>query len=318
MKKTTKIILLTLSLCSETFLMGWAQPNANPAPAVPQHDSYAETMTYQVSPNDLTDLQRPVTSSAMFGVGPSTLHDTYLTNQLFDGVAVNLSLRRTRDMQCKWLDKDQWFDLSYASTDDKTSSSASMIAFRLRYCYAMHKFWNLRHPYHASQSSRLFVGPMLMTNFGADYNLTMAAANNPVNVHYTMNFGLSAGYQWNYSLRQRPAALRLQLQAPLLGTAFSPEYAQSYYELYMGDNSGNKHMYFTSLHRQQDLDVRLTADFPIRAIFRLMDRYNTAVRVGVNYHIETQSINHLISRYSYMQFVIGWTWQHIPYKGRTL
>ena len=313
MKKTLKNLLLTLSLCSETLVAGWAQQE--------QVTNVEEVLAGMMNKLDVVPYayqDRPVTSSAMFGIGGATLHDTYLTNQLYDGTSVNLSLSRYRVMKRGWLDKDQWFDLSYASVDDKASGANSMIAFRVRYVYAMHKFWNLPHQRFSSQNSRFSAGLYSAVNLGADYSLSMGSGNNPANAHYTLNLGLSAGYQWDFRLRQRPAAVRLQVQTPFLGMAFSPKYAQSYYEMYLGSNTRNENMYFSSLHNQQDLDVRCTADIPIRVIFPLMDRYCTSVRVGVNYHIETQKINHLIGRYSYCQAVIGWTWQHSPLKGHRL
>ncbi|MBP5345037.1 MAG: DUF3316 domain-containing protein [Bacteroidales bacterium] len=302
MKKTLKNLLLTLSLCSNAIWIGWAQEGTEQA--------------QDADGGVIPAVQRPVTSSVMFGVGGTTLHDTYLTNQLYDGTSLNLSLQRVRLMKHGRLEKDQWFDLSYATTTQEVSDANQMLAFRVRYSYAMHVFRDWEHSY--QMRSHLFAGLCAMYNIGANYNLSMGTGNNPANMHQTMNLGLSAGYQWDFSLRRRPGDVRLTVQTPLLGGAFSPEFAQSYYTMYTYGDPLSDNYYFTSWHRQQDLDVRLTSDIPIRAIFPLMDRYNTALRVGVNYHIETQKINHLITRYSYCQVVLGWTWQHVPYKGKRL
>ena len=255
-------------------------------------------------------MSRPVTSSLMLGIGGATVHDTYLTNQLYEGTSVDISYQRNRlRRRLKW-DSDQWLDLSMANVKDVSSESNSMFSFRLRYHYAIHRVWQLTHS--DTQSSTLFVGPYAMINIGANYNLSMGSGNNPANVHETNNYGISAGYQWNYAIRHQPTNVRLQVQVPVFGSAFAPEYAASYYETFMLDKKSQR-AYTTSLNNQQDLDVRLTTDIPVSIVPR-WSRFGTSLRVGMQYHIETQKINGLISRYSYFQGVIGWTWQYLPYK----
>lgn len=332
-KKTLKNLLLTLGLFSETLVAGWAQqvvayqkevyPYIKIQCVSPfSRDTILEDYNKSTNPEFREKLQdvleknlgwywsRPVTSSLMLGIGGATVHDTYLTNQLYEGKSVDLSYQRNRWRRSfKW-DSDQWLDLSMANSKDVSSESNSMFSVRLRYHYAMHRRWCLN--YGGSKSSTIFVGPYAMMNFGANYNLSMGSGNNPVNVHYTNNYGISAGYQWNYAIRHRLTNVRLQVQVPVFGMAFAPEYAASYYETFMLDKKSEL-SYTTSLHNQQDLDVRLTTDIPVSIVPRL-GRFGTSLRLGVQYHIETQKINGLIARYSYFQGVIGWTWQYLPYK----
>ena len=297
-KKTLKNLLLTLGLFSETLVVGWAQqvvskqgetlPALNLISANPvTHDTilveyntnpvFREKVQYILQKCFDGSMSRPVTSSLMLGIGSATVHDTYLTNQLFEGTSVDLSYQRNRmRRRMKW-DSDQWLDLSMANTLDAASESNTMFSFRLRYHYAMHRVWQLTHS--NTQSSTLFVGPYAMINIGANYNLSMGSGNNPANVHETNNYGISAGYQWNYAIRHRPTNVRLQVQVPVFGSAFAPEYAASYYETFMLDKKSQR-AYTTSLNNQQDLDVQLTTDIPVSIVPR-WSRFGTSLRVGM-------------------------------------
>ena len=251
----------------------------------------------------------------MLGIGGSTVHDTYLTNQLYKGNSFAIAYERNRlRSKMKW-DSDQWLDCSMADTRDEASESNSMFSFRLRYHYAMHRVWGFDHSEWRHQPTHVvFAGPYASINIGANYSLSMGSGNNPVNIHLSNKFGLSAGYQWNYFIRQRPSNVRFQVQLPVIGAAFSPEYAASYYETFLVSDKGGR-TYSTSFHNQQDLDVRLTTDIPVSIIpLPHLQRFGSSLRVGVQYHIETQDINHLITRYSYFQAVVGWTWQYLPFR----
>lgn len=324
MKKTLKNLLLTLSLCSNVLLAGAQQEETLSAPnPVPNRVTF-DTLTHSAS-NDFRMIDssdtivehsfRPVTSSLMLGIGGATVHDTYLTNQLYKGNSFAVAYERNRlRSKMKW-DSDQWLDCSLADTRDEASESNSMMSFRLRYHYAMHRVWKfglrdwMHQPTHV-----VFAGPYASINIGANYSLSMGSGNNPANMHLSNNFGLSAGYQWNYFIRQRPSNLRFQVQLPVIGAAFSPEYAASYYETFLVSDKGGR-TYSTSFHNQQDLDVRLTTDIPVSIIpLPRLQRFGSSLRVGVQYHIETQDINHLITRYSYFQAVVGWTWQYLPFR----
>lgn len=317
MKKTLKNLLLTLSLCSNALLAGAQQEETLSAPnPVPQE---RETVVYKPLERKIRCLDiepvRPVTSSLMLGIGGSTVHDTYLTNQLYKGNSFAVAYERNRlRSKMKW-DSDQWLDCSMADTQDEASESNSMFSFRLRYHYAMHRVWRFGLREGGHQPKHLvFAGPYASINIGANYSLSMGSGNNPVNMHLSNNFGLSAGYQWNYFIRQRPSNLRFQVQLPVIGAAFSPEYAASYYETFLVSDKGGR-TYSTSFHNQQDLDVRLTTDIPVSIIpLPRLQRFGSSLRVGVQYHIETQDINHLITRYSYFQAVVGWTWQYLPFR----
>lgn len=248
---------------------------------------------------------RPVTSSLSLGIGDGKMRDTYLTPMLYDGAALDIHYDRTRMMrQMKW-NNVQTVDFSFMRGDDQQAGLSSAMAGRLRYRFAMHKVWALN-------DYSFFVGPYAGMDLGFNYNLKIASGNNPATVRLTENLGLSCGAGWNYAIRRQPCKLDLMVQTPLLGMALVPEYGASYYETFYLNHTDND-AHNTSLHNQQDLDIRLTTDLPV-SIAPCFKRYGSSLRVGVAYHIETMDINNIVTRYSSFQFVVGWSWQYLPYK----
>lgn len=242
----------------------------------------------------------------MAGIGQGSMRNTYLTPLLYTGRAYGVRFERTRMMRGLNWDNSQWLDADLAyQAEDKGNNSSSHTG-RIRYRYGMHRYLYANSRYCAA------LGWTAGADLGFDYNLKMAAGNNPATVRAVANTGLSLKGGYNYKLRHQPCVVSLQLQTPLLGVAMMPEYGASYYETFMLKNTDHN-VHFTSLHNQQDLDVRLTTDIPFSVIPH-MTRFGTSLRVGMAYHIETMDINHIVTRQSTIQFLLGWTWQYLPYK----
>ncbi|MDO4496724.1 MAG: DUF3316 domain-containing protein [Bacteroidales bacterium] len=284
MKKKLLSILLSLAACSNGL---WAQ----------ETEPVEETQS------------RPVTSSILLGVGKGDVRDTYLTPLLYKGTALDIRFERTRLMRSMKWENQQLIDgeMMFGADDKSDNSSAHMGRFRYR--YAMHRL--LWSPSLSSNTKTTFaLGWVAGLDLGFNYNLKMAASNNPATVRYTTNGGVSAMARHIFPLRGKKCGMTLQVQAPLLGWALVPEYGASYYEtFYLKHVDHNVH--FTSLHNQQDIDVRLTADVPFTVIPGI--RYSrSALRLGMMYHRETMDINKIITRQQSLLFVFGWTWQYSP------
>lgn len=233
------------------------------------------------------------------------MRDTYLTNLRYQGSALDVRFERVRRVPPPHWDNHQWLeaDLMYGATD--RNGNSSMHAGRLRYRYGMHRYLYDRRKFDVA------IGCTAGADLGFNYNLKMASSNNPATVRATLNAGISVKVHYRYKIRQQYCFTELQAQTPMLGAALMPEYGASYYETFYLKHADHN-MHFTSLHNQQDLDVRLSTCLPF-AIIPHMTRYGTALRVGVAYHIETMDINHIITRQSSLLFLVGWTWQHLPY-----
>ena len=167
--------------------------------------------------------------------------------------------------------------------------------------------WNLAYHYQfpINENLKLMAGPNLDLTGGMVYNLRNS--NNPVNAKAYANLGASGMAIYQFRIKEYPFVLRYQLNVPLFGLMFSPEYGQPYYEMSIAKDFG-KNICFTSLHNQPALRQFLTLDIPIR---------KTNLRLGYVCDIQQAKVNHLKSHTWSHAFMIGFV-KHFrlinPYK----
>jgi len=266
------------------------------------------------------ELPRPVTCILSARIGQGSMRDTYLAPLLYTGASISLEGQRWRmHRNLNWVNWQQ-ADLTFSTGEDKGANSEAWTG-RLRYRYGILWRWsdsldpatlNVRAD-HSPWS--FYLGPYAGIDVGFDYNLKMASSNNPATARVVANLGAAGAVSYRF---QNPSVygmrVMLQAHAPLIGAGFRPEYGASYYETFYLSNSGN-YVHFTSLHNQQDADVQLAVDFPL-AIIPGLRSFDSVLRLGGSYHIETMDINDITSRYSSFEFVIGWVYQYLPFGRR--
>ena len=249
-------------------------------------------------------LLRPTTHVFTLQAGWGRVRDTYLTPLRYDGTSLGIRYERSRQLRHLLLSNEQHAALDFMSGDDKGDHSTTW-AGRLHYDYTM--YWGIRRTGRRPQAGdwHFRAGVWAGMDAGFDYNLKLVNANNPVSVRLCQNIGVAAQTVFYYGTRRRHNA-RIELQAPLLGWALMPEYGASYYETFYLRHGGD-YMNFTSLHNQQDLDVRLTTDLQFT-------KY--PIRLGMAWHIETMKIHDITQRYSSLQFVVGIVFSTLPFTRR--
>ena len=243
---------------------------------------------------------RYVTRSTLYGIGHTNLLDTYLSPMEYIGP--ELRILRENMRTTKYMDGKVWrqslFQANVSLTENKagTGSEFSFLAN-----------WNLAYHYQfcINEQLRILVGPNLELNGGMIYN--MRNSNNPVNAKAYVNLGASGMAIYQFCIKGHPFQVRYQLNVPLLGMMFSPEYGQPYYEMSISKDFG-KNICFTSLHSQPSLRQFLTLDCPIR---------KTTLRVGYVCDIQQSKVNHLKNHSWSHAFMIGFV-KHFqlvnPYK----
>ena len=100
---------------------------------------------------------------------------------------------------------------------------------------------------------------------------------------------------YRFRIKEHPFTLRYQLNIPLFGQMFSPEYGQPYYEMSLSKDFG-KNICFTSLHNQPSFRQFLTLDIPIK---------RTNLRIGYVCDIQQAKVNHLKSHAWNHAFMLG-------------
>ena len=266
------------------------------------------------------ELPRPVTNILSMRIGQGKMRNTYLTPLIYSGTSISLEGQRWRMHRNPVWTSWQQADIMFSTGEDHGHNSEAW-AGRLRYRYGILRRWSdsldpstldIRSD-HSPWS--FYLGPYAGVDLGFDYNLKMASSNNPATARLTTNLGAAGAVSYKFqSPRAQGMRVMLQAHAPLLGMGFCPEYGASYYETFYLDSSDHI-FHFTSLHNQQDVDVQLAVDFPL-AIISWFRSFDSVLRLGGSYHIETMDINHINTRYSSFEFVIGWVYQYLPFSRR--
>lgn len=258
---------------------------------------------------DTVAVARPVTEVLSLRIGSATVGNTYLTPMPYEGMSWGLGMERWRlGRNLRWTHW-QLLDLDLGRMMDAGGHSYTLSG-RLRYRYGQLRSW---HQSCYGQQLAYSVGPYLGADLGFDYNLKLAGSNNPATARATANAGLAVTASYRLTTPRRLEGMRLLIEGhlPLLGIGLMPEYGASYYETFLLANTSH-YVHFTSLHNQQDADVRVSLDVPL-AVVPWLRRYDSSLRLGWACHIETMDINHIQTRYASSEFVVGWVWQYLPF-----
>ncbi len=241
-----------------------------------------------------------ITRSTLYGIGRTNILDTYLSPMEYTGAELRI-LRENR-RGTKYMEgnvyRQSLFQANVSMLENK-AGTGSEFSFLVN--------WNLAYHYRfqMNESLQLFAGPNLDLNGGMVYNLRNS--NNPVNAKAYANLGASGMAIYQFRIKEHPFILRYQLNVPLLGLMFSPEYGQPYYEMSIAKDFG-KNICFTSLHNQPSFRQFLTLDFPIK---------QTNLRIGYVCDIQQAKVNDLKSHTWSHAFMIGFV-KHFylvnPYK----
>lgn len=78
----------------------------------------------------------------------------------------------------------------------------------------------------------LRVGAGGMAELATGFTYNTRNGNNPAQGRLDLWLGLSAVADWHFRLRNLPMGLRVQADVPFVGAMFTPNYGQSYYEIF--------------------------------------------------------------------------------------
>lgn len=241
---------------------------------------------------------RPITRSTMYGAGTVNLYDTYLSPLEYSGVQARVLRESTRMMP--WWDGNisrQTLFQGYMGLAQNPAETADELAGMVNWNYALHYNFSLME-----NRLRLLVGPMLQLHGGFLYNTRNG--NNPAQAKLYANLAASGMAIYHIPWKRMPVTLRYQVDAPLLGAMFSPEYGQSYYEIFsLGHSDGTIH--FTSLHNQPSLRHWLTADLQFRPF---------TLRLGYMADMQQSRIGGLRTHDYSHSFMIGLVKKLVPVK----
>lgn len=241
-----------------------------------------------ISAQDTLSHEKYLVRSAMVGIGKINVYDTYLSPLEYKGPELRFmheSMRMTRLMGGR-VSAQRIVQVNCSSTDNISKSSTSYSGM-FNWTYALH------YQYNVNGNLKILFGPMIDLNGGFIYNTRNS--NNPAQAKAYGNIDASAMAIYKFRIARYPMVVRYQANLPFMGVMFSPEYGQSYYEIFSLGHGG-RNVLFTSFHNAPSLRQMLTLDFPVG---------KTIMRAGYLCDIQQAKVNNLKSHFYSHNFMIG-------------
>lgn len=242
----------------------------------------------RIQAQDSLQATRHVMRSVMIGAGHNNTFETYLSPLEYEGPEVRFAyetMRMTRLMDGN-VSAQNLFQL-HASYTENISQTNHTYGGLVNWSYALH------YQFRPAKGLKILFGPMLDLNAGVVYN--RRNSNNPAQAKAYGGLGASGMLIYRFRIKNYPLTVRWQANLPLLGVMFSPEFGESYYEIFSLGNGG-RNVVFTSLHNTPSLRQLLTLDFPVG---------NTVMRVGYVCDLQQAKVNNLKSHTYSHDFMIG-------------
>lgn len=204
---------------------------------------------------DTLQTDRYITRATMYGVGFTSVFDTYLSPQEYKGVDFRISresMRMTKIFDGN-ISAQSFFQADLGYTHNRADNNNSFSGM-FNWNYGLH------YQFRLTDNFKLLAGALIDLNGGFVYNLRNT--NNPASAKAYANLDASGMAIWNLKIKRFPLTLRYQINTPMIGVMFSPHYGQSYYEIFsLGNSKGVVKL--TSFGNQQSLRQMLSVDFPI-------------------------------------------------------
>lgn len=262
--------------------------------------------------------------SHMIGYGPSRILDTYISQEKFSGAGFTyLYIYEGQKPEKRWQNTiEHELDLSKSrDRGDNTSmleGNYNLYWSRLASLVGASRPRQTRQPSQSSQSSQpsqpsqssqpstpsdpsspsfhLQAGFTANANLGFLYDMT--TSNNPAQARLGLNIMPTAVATYRFPIRQQQFALRYELNLPFVGIMFSPNYGQSYYEIFTQGNY-DRNVVPTTFVSAPTFRQILTLDWFIAEKW--------ALRIGYLGNYQQADINHLKQHIYTHRVVLGFT-----------
>ena len=173
----------------------------------------------------------------MLGIGGTRILDTYLSQEHFSGIGLSFLATSVRqrlphtdagdNTPCRWTTLME-HEANLSSVKDRADSKQELEG---AYNFYWGKLYTLTS--HASPLT-LQVGGLANASLGFIYNT--GNSNNPAQARAHLNLMPTGVASYRFHLFKKPVTARYELSLPLAGIMFSPNYGQSYYEIFSQGN----------------------------------------------------------------------------------
>ena len=175
-----------------------------------------------------TDNAKVITRSTMVGFGRTNVLDTYLSAEHFKGAGLSFVTTIERQRPDKRWSTLMEHEANLSSVKDRTDTQKELEG-------AYNFYWGKLYSWHLMDNRlKLQAGGLVNASLGFVYNT--GNSNNPAQARAHLNVMPTGVATYKFSLWNKPFTARYELALPLCGIMFSPNYGQSYYEIFSQGN----------------------------------------------------------------------------------
>lgn len=232
---------------------------------------------------------RPATSMFQFSLGRSSQVDTYISPVNYSGMNIGIGYEH---LQATAFSPHRWIRQLEIGT--MFHNLKNPVRNRNNYTLSLYAKWALMRRWDGVFTPRLslMVGPE--TGVFAQMAYKPSNSNNVVAAKFHFDVGIQGMATFRTSLLGRQITLRAQTSVPVAGLYYSPEFDESYYEMYVGNRSGLVH--FASWANVFAIRNAFTADIRLGG---------TILRLGYVHSHRNSLVEKITFRQTSHSFVLG-------------
>ena len=237
--------------------------------------------------------QKVVTRSTMIGIGTSNVLDTYLSQEHFKGAGVSfLSTIERNRTDCRWSTIME-HEANISSVKDRPDSKHELEG-------AYNFYWGKLYSWQLMDNRlKLQAGGLVNASLGVIYNTSNS--NNPAQARAHLNLMPTGTAAYRFQLFKHNLVARYELSLPLAGIMFSPNYGQSYYEIFSRGNYDHN-IVPTTFVSAPEWRHMLTIDIPLTK-----QPSSLTLRIGYLGNMQQAKVNNLRQHVYTHRILIGVT-----------
>ena len=238
----------------------------------------------------ICNAQKVITRSTMIGVGPTKMLDTYLSAEHFSGTGLSFISAVERQREGKRWSTLIEHEANISTTKDRAGKQQELEA-------AYNLYWGKLYNWQLMDGKlRLQAGAVGNALLGVIYNTSNS--NNPAQARAHINIMPTATAAYGFTLFHKKMMARYELSLPLCGIMFSPNYGQSYHEIF---NRGNydHNVVPTTFISAPEWRQMLTVDAQLSPSFTL--------RLGYLGNMQQSAVNNLKQHVYTHRILVGFT-----------